>query len=343
MDAANKTFPGDDRRLTVAVTGASGFVGSALVAALARDARFSCRACYRTAPRDPPPGCEIHITGDLGDSPSLSAALIGADVVVHAAARAHIIRELGSDGESAYHRTNVDATLSLARAAAENGVRRFVFLSSVGVHGDATPAGKAFVETDAPSPQSPYARSKLDAEIGLQALADVLEVVVLRAPLVHGPGAPGNLGRLLSLVRRGWPIPLGSVRNRRSLLGIDNLCAAILAAITHPDAAGRTLLVSDQDDVSTPEIIAALARGADRRALLVPCPPLLLDIAGGLIGRSTDINRLVRSLQVDSSLISRALGWQPMVAAETGLARMAAGAEEPLQTSHTGERVSSSS
>lgn len=310
--------------LTVAVTGASGFIGRALVARLAADERFAVRGCYRQAPAAWAAGAEVCITGDLLEADGWRAAFSGAAAVVHTAGHAHAMMA-NPDALAAYRRVNVEGAVAVARAAVAAGVRRFVFLSSIGVHGESTAAGHAFREDDVPAPRSPYAVSKRDAEVALAGLAHDtgLELVVLRPPLVHGPGAPGNLRRLLALVRRGLPLPLGSIRNRRSLIGIDNLCSAIAACLTHPAAAGRTFVVSDQDDLSTPQIIAAMADGLGVRARLVPCPVTLLAAAGHLTGRGGEIHRLVSSLCVDSGAISRELGWDPAVPAMVGLAEMA--------------------
>lgn len=315
----------DKRPLSVAVPGASGFVGRALVQRLAGDTDFRVRACYRSAPGAAEPNAEVHLTGDLLDTTGWAQAFAGADAVVHTAARAHILNETGAEALAAFRRVNTQGTLAVAQAAAEAGVRRFVFLSTIGVHGDVTAPGRAFSIDDDPAPHSPYAQSKLEAEAGLQDLAreSGLEVVILRIPLVHGAGAPGNFARLLGLVRRQLPLPLGSVDNRRSLIGIDNLCAAITACVQHPAARDRTFLVSDQDDLSTPDIIRALAAGLGLPIRLLPCPVALLTLGGAVLGRGDEVRRLVSSLRVDSGPISEALGWRPAVTARAGLMAMA--------------------
>lgn len=310
-------------RHKVAVTGASGFVGRALVEALAGDERFSCRARYRSPPSFQVPA-EIFVAGDVAES--WDAALRGADMVVHTIARTHVLRETAPDALAEYRRVNVAGTTMLARRAAEAGVRRFVFLSSIKVNGESTPADRPFRETDAPAPIDAYGVSKLEAERALQALAEEtgLEVVVLRPPLVYGPGVKGNLARLMRLVRARFPLPLGAVRNRRSMVGLDNLVSAIIACLVAQNAAGQTYLVSDQHDLSTAELVALMARSMEHRANLWPVPLLLLRLAGRLAGRSDEVQRLVGSLRVDSSRLSDELGWAPHVPVEEGIRRMVA-------------------
>lgn len=305
----------------VAVTGASGFVGRAVVAALAADPRFACRACYRRAPGALPAGVSSHVTGDI-EGADWSAALQGAHAVVHTAARAHVMREGAADPLAEYRRINVDGTLSLARAAAAAGVRRFVFISSIGVNGEATSADRPFTEDDPARPMRPYSRSKLEAEEGLARIAAEtgMELVVLRPPLVVGPGAGGNIARLRRLIERGLPLPFGAVRNRRSFVSIDNLCSAIITCLVSSAAAGRTYLVSDQADLSTPELIARLAAEDGRRARLWPVPVPLLMALAGLAGRGEEMARLTGSLCVDSSRLSRETGWHPYRATGSGSA-----------------------
>jgi nucleoside-diphosphate-sugar epimerase len=203
-------------------------------------------------------------------------------------------------------------------------VRRFVFLSSIKVNGEAT-HGRAFTADDTPHPEDAYGISKREAEDALHDIADRtgLEVVVLRPPLVYGPGVKGNLRALMRAIDRGIPLPLASIANRRSLVGIDNLIPAIALAATHPAAAGRTFLVSDGEDLSTPQLVRAIASGLGRRARLLPCPVALLRLAGRVTGRSAAVDRLASSLEVDASALRQALGWQPLVPPAVGLARMA--------------------
>jgi nucleoside-diphosphate-sugar epimerase len=232
------------------------------------------------------------------------------------------MRETASDPEAAFRRSNVTATESLARQAAAVGVRRLVLLSSVKVNGERT-ADRPFTEEDAAAPEDAYGRSKLEAERALQAIATEsgLEVVVARPPLVYGPGVKGNLLRLLQWVDRGTPLPLARVRNQRSLVGIWNLCDLIALCVAHPAAAGQTFLVSDQQDLSTPALIRAMATALGKRPRLVPFPVPVLRGVARVVGQAAAVDRLTGSLQVSSAKAVRVLGWRPRVPVQEGLQR----------------------
>ncbi len=270
-------------------------------------------------------GVETVVVGDLADAPDLREALAGVAAVIHLAGRAHVMRETAADVDGAFRRANVEATHQLAAQAAAAGVRRFVFLSSVKVNGERT-GDRPFTEADAPAPEDAYGRSKQAAEQALHGIAAAtgLEVAIIRPPLVYGPGVKANFLRLLRLVERGMPLPLASVRNRRSLVGVSNLCDLIVRCLAHPAAAGETFLVSDQQDLSTPELIRAIAAAMGRPARLVPFPVAALRLAGRLAGQGDAVERLVGSLQVDSTKATRLLGWTPPVFIEEGLRRTAA-------------------
>lgn len=311
------------QRRTIAVTGASGFVGRAVIAAAAA-AGHSVRGLYRNLPQPAGIG-ESLVTGDLGAADLPGEALAGVDTVIHLAARTHALHEMRSD-RAAYERINVTGTRHLARAAADAGVRRLVYLSSVKVNGEHTPIDAPFTEQSISAPEDAYGQTKWEAE---QLLRDFgreagIEIVVLRPPLVYGPGVKGNLRRLIRLVASGLPLPLASVRNKRSMIGLENLVSAILAAADHPAAAGRTFLVSDQHDLSTPELLTLIAAGMNRPVKLMPFPVGLLRAGGALTGHGGDVERLTASSIVDSSAITRELGWRPGVAIEEGLRRMLA-------------------
>ena len=309
--------------MQVLVTGASGFVGSAVVRRLAVDGRFAPIAAVRQASATGGP--PERIVGNLGPEADWLGPLHAVEAVVHCAARAHQLRDPSNDPAAYFRQVNTEGTRRLAQQAAEQGVRRFVFISSIKVNGEGTAPGRAFRETDYPSPQDPYGVSKLEAEFALTEIAEAtgMEVVIIRPPLVYGPKPKGNLHRLMGWIARGVPLPLGSVRNRRSLVGLDNLASAIALALTHPVAAGKIYLISDQEDLSTPELITALADGMGRKALLLPAPIALLRAGGAIAGLGNEIERLVGSLVVDSGLITRDLGWRPPRTPREGLEEMA--------------------
>lgn len=309
-----------DRSPKVLVTGAAGFVGRALCQVLDA-AGYVVVAAVRRGSGLPN---EV-VVGDIGPATDWRDALAGCDAVVHLAARVHMMHDSGSHALAAYRRTNAEATLNLARQAVQAGVKRFVFASTVKVNGEGRDA--PYRETDAPAPEDAYAISKWEAEQGLHALAGEtgLEVVILRPPLVYGPGVKANFQRLIEVVQRGWPLPLGGVRNRRSLLYLGNFVDAIRLCIEHPAAAGQTFLLDDGEPVSTPELIRRLAHAMGRPARLLPVPPRLLEVAGMLVGKRAAVARLIGSLHVDSTAIRARLGWTPPFSLQQGLDLTAAG------------------
>jgi nucleoside-diphosphate-sugar epimerase len=305
---------------TVLVTGATGFVGAALVRRLLADGRAVRAAVRQTAP-GMAPGAEQVAIGEIGPATDWTRGLAGVDAIVHLAARAHVLRDATPDAYALYSAVNTRGALRLAEAAAAAGVRRFVFLSSARVHGERS-TGAPFTETSPLVADDPYGRSKAEAERGLASLASAgkLDPVILRPPLVYGPEARGNFARLVALVARGVPLPFGAVRNRRSLVYVGNLLDAIVTALDHPAAAGQTFMVSDGQDVSTPELIRRIGRALGKPARLVPVPPALLRLGGTLAGRSDDMARLLDDLVVDSTRIRTALAWSPPYTLDQGLA-----------------------
>ncbi len=305
------------------VTGATGFVGRALV-----DEALARGRTVRAAVRQPQPGLPAAVRVFAPGSPQQAvdwpAALDGVEAVVHLAARVHVMHESHGDPLGEFRRVNVDATAALAEAAARAGVRRLVFASSVKVLGEATAPGRPFDDRSPPHPLDPYGRSKLEAEEMLLgfAAAGRLEVTVLRPPLVYGPGVKGNFGRLLRWVEAGVPLPLGAVDNRRSLVGLDNLVDALLAVTAHPGARNRRFLVSDGEDLSTPELVRRMGRALGRPARLLRVPPGLLE-AASRIGGAESVRRLLESLQVDSGGLREAVGWRPPRSVDEGLAGLA--------------------
>lgn len=302
--------------MKVLVTGANGFIGTHLCAYLAaRDIPYRRAVrCFDDHDDD------TAVVGDIDEATDWSPALTGITVVVHLAARVHVLREEEHDPLAAFRRVNVAGTSRLARQAAAAGVRRFILLSTIKVHGEETLA-RPFGPDDPPAPADPYSISKLEAEevLGRIARETGLEAVILRPPLVYGRGVGGNFARLVRLVRQGWYLPLGSVRNRRSLVGVENLCSLITLCLTHPAAANRVLLVSDGLDLSTPELIRAIARACGVVPRLLPFPPPLLQLLARLCGREREVRRLTGNLQLASSQTRSLLDWEPPISLEEGL------------------------
>ena len=303
--------------MRVLVTGATGFIGSSLCRVLAAQG-FDVIAGVR---RDGgAPAAEVRVLGDLGVEADLSAALDGVDAVVHLAARAHVMAEGAADPLAEYRRVNRDGTRRLAEAAIAAGVARFVFLSSVKVNGEAT-RGEPVTEDDTPAPEDAYATSKWEAE---QALAEAsgggIETVVLRTPLVYGPGVKANFLSLLKLCDTALPLPLGGIDgNRRSLIYLGNLADALRRALVHGAAAGRTYLVRDSEDVSTAGLVRRIRRALGRPPRLVTVPAGALRAALVVTGPRPAAERLLGSLAVDASRINRELGWTPPYTMDQGL------------------------
>src|SRR3989338_9379558 len=311
------------------VTGASGFVGKSLCAELLRRG-YAIRAAVRSgnARID---NVEQAIVGSIGGGTDWSAALRGVDVVIHLAARVHVMRETAGDPLAEFLEVNLHGTENLARQAARAGIKRLVYISSIKVNGEGCPhplplshgerGERVYRESDAPNPQGPYAVSKWQAEQALRQVAQEtgLEVVIVRLPLVYGPGVKGNFIRLLKVVDKGIPMPLAGVRNKRSLIYLGNLVDALIICASHPAAAGRTYLVSDGEDIPTPELIRRLVRAMGHPAGLFPLPPGLLKLGGRLLGKAGQVARLLGSLRVDTEKIRRELDWQPPYSMQQGL------------------------
>jgi nucleoside-diphosphate-sugar epimerase len=310
----------------ILVTGGRGFIGKAVVgAALAKG--FEVRASSRQAVAAPTGGVEYCNMGNLGPDEDWSSALRGIEVVVHCAARAHVLNDVTPKPLALFRTVNVDGTLNLARQAATAGAKRFVYLSSIGVHGMLTAPGLSFSETDTPDPHNAYAVSKWEAEQGLRRVADEsgLEIVIIRPPLVYGPGAPGNFGALARAVQCGWPLPLGAINNQRSLVGLDNIVEFILTCVIHPHASNQTFLVSDGEDLSTTELVRGMAQAAGRPAHLLAVPAWALQAGATVLGKGNQIQSLVGNLKVDISKARRVLGWMPPLSVAEGLRRAVSG------------------
>lgn len=311
---------------TAAVTGATGFVGRAVCARLLKGG-WRVVALVRSAGAEAPPGTEPRIVGDLAETAaSLGPALAGVDAVVHLAARVHVMRPTPAD-EAAFHAVNVTATRALAEAAAAAGVSRFLFMSSIKVNGEGGP--NSYAEADPPAPADAYGRSKAAAEEALGAVAAEtgLGLTILRPPVVYGPGVGANVAALQRLCATGLPLPFGATDNARSLIAVENLADTVAACLERPEAAGKTYLVRDGEDLSTGDLVRLIRRAQGRPARLVPVPPGLLRAGLRLLGKGPLADRLLGSLRIDDGAIRRDLGWTPPLAPAEGLRRMVRGPE----------------
>jgi nucleoside-diphosphate-sugar epimerase len=312
----------------VLLTGATGFIGKALISEFISSG-YQVIALVRNLSSELPEQVEQMILEDWSVlsiealAQPLGSVLRDLDVVVHAAARAHIMREASVDPLAECMVVNRNATLTIAQLAVIAGVKRFVFLSSIGVNGNQN--SQPFLETDKPNPQEPYAVSKYEAEQGLLEIAKQtqIEVVIIRPPLVYGLNAPGNFARLLKWVSNGSPLPFGAVYNQRSLVALDNLVSFIIHCIDHPKAANEVFLISDGEDVSTTELLQKVAKAFDKKAILLPVPVSLMKFAAKLLGKADVADRLFGSLQVDSSKARDLLGWKPVISMDDQLKKTA--------------------
>lgn len=306
----------------VLVTGANGFVGSALIRRLLEKSGHFVVGTARRPVRGPDHDRLLIHTGlDLAESSDWRTALSGCDCVVHTAARVHVMRASSPADTKMFADVNVAGTRALAQQAAASGVRRFIYLSSIKVLGEETAAGRAFRATDEPAPIDPYGVSKLQAEMALRKISEEtgMELVIIRPPLIYGPGVRANFAALMTAVRRGVPLPLGSIDNRRSLVAIENLTDLIAVCVDHPGASGKVLLVSDGEDLSTPELVRRLARAMERRTLLLNVPLPALRMVGSMLGRRAAVQRLCGSLQVDISDTRESLDWEPPISVDAAL------------------------
>ena len=300
------------------VTGANGFVGLALCADAAAKGML-VRGSVRIS-RDLPVGVEYIATGEVEKATDWYNALSGCDAVVHLAARVHVMNDQSADPLQEFLNVNLDGTLNLAKQAADAGVKRFVYVSSIKVNGEFT-VNKPFNEQDNPNPQDPYAVSKYQAEKALFELAKTtgMEVVIIRPPLVYGAEVKANFLQLIGFVNRLFPLPLASVKNQRSMIYVGNLVDAIITCATHPKAANQLYLVSDNELASTPQLIRQLANALGKKSLVLPFPIFMLKFLAKLFGKSAAVDRLTQSLVIDSSKIRHELNWGPPYTMAQGL------------------------
>ena len=313
--------------MKVFITGATGFVGEALLTELMPfDDDLIVSVRNRTA-EFPKKVQQIVCTdlSQLNEDNSLIDILSDVDIVIHTAARAHVIRDSTSDPLNEYRKINVTATKELARQAAEAGVKRFIFVSSVKVNGESTSHNQMFSETDEPQPVDEYGLSKLEAE---QALIDMgkvssMQVVIIRPPLVYGPGVKANFANIVKLINKGWPLPFGLVHNRRSMIAIDNLIAFIRLCMSHPAAANELFLIADKEDISTTTLLKKIAKAYGVESCLFPIPVTLMSVIAKLFGKKEMADRLFGNLQIDTSKARQLLDWSPVITMDQQLEKMA--------------------
>ena len=310
--------------MKIMLTGATGFIGKSLVFELLQQ-NFNVSIAVRQKTNLFPCKVKQFVVGDFGDNPDFSASLAKVDCVIHLAGRAHVIDKIKTSELNGFRNINRDLTLHLAKQAIDSGVKRFLFLSSIGVNGNQN--NKPFLETDTPNPQESYAISKYEAEQDLMRLSQDtgLEVAIIRPPLVYGYGAPGNFGRLVKWVgaKLILPLPLGSVKNARSLIAIDNLVSFIITCIAHKNAANEVFLISDREDLSTTQLLRKIAKAFNKKIFLLPVPVQLMIFMAGFLGRRADAIRLFSSLRVDSSKAKELLDWNPKITMDEQLLKIA--------------------
>lgn len=307
--------------MNLLITGASGFLGSRLAELLLAMPDINLTAAVGRC-IEIPAVRTIQVHG-LDANTDWSAALLGQQVVIHAAARAHIMKDEIADPLAEYRKVNVDGTLTLARQAAAYGVKRFIFISSIKVNGEQTQLGQPFTAADIPAPEDAYGLSKFEAEQGLQLLAQEtdMEVVIIRPPLVYGKNVKGNFANMNRLVSKGLPLPLGAIHNQRSLVALDNLVDLIITCVEHPAAANQVFLASDGEDLSTTELLYGVAKAMGKPARLIPVPAGILQFGANILGKKAMAQRLLGSLQVDITKTKELLNWTPPLTVEQGLKR----------------------
>lgn len=309
--------------MNILITGSNGFVGSHLARELRKQDQYNVRGAIRQSSDISVFDVDTTVVGNINADTEWTSALYNVDVVVHTAARVHIMSDAADDPLTNFRIVNVAGTLNLARQAAALGIRRFVFMSSIKVNGEQTHSGIYFTANDIPAPEDPYGISKFEAEQGLLAIAAEtgMEVVIIRPPLVYGPGVKGNFASLIRLVEKGIPLPLGAIHNQRSLVALDNLIDLVVTCMEHPAAANEVFLASDGQDLSTNELLRSIAKAMGKSSRLFPVPASLLLLGATLLGRKPEAQRLLGSLQVDIAKAQNMLAWEPPFSVEEGLKR----------------------
>lgn len=308
----------------ILITGASGFLGRNLIGRLLADGHAVAGSIRRPSSLLPST-VRAHVVDVENPQDSWAAALESVDTVVHCAARVHVMSDKSTDPIASFRKANVEATLRLARESAAAGVRRFIFISSIKVNGEKTLPGVPYKADDIPQPTDPYGISKMEAEAGLLALAETvdMDVVIIRPVLVYGPGVKANFLSLMKWLARGVPLPLGAIHNRRSLVALDNLCDLISTCVDHSAASNQVFLVSDGEDLSSTELLRRMSQALNAQARLLPIPSWMLKSGAILIGKPELSQRLCGSLQVDITKTRNLLGWAPPVSVNDALAATA--------------------
>ena len=312
----------------ILVTGATGFIGKAVLKRLLAEDQARCVVVAARSGGEHWPGAVLpRVTGDLEPSTDWSVALKDVSAVVHCAARVHVMNDTAKDPLAEFRRINVQGTLNLARQSAAAGVRRFVFISSIKVNGEATHLDAPFFADDIPAPHDPYGVSKMEAEKGLREISAQtgMEVVIIRPPLVYGPGVKANFASMMRWLKRGIPLPLGAIHNQRSLVALDNLVDLIITCLTHPAAANQTFLVSDGEDLSTTQLLRRMGAALGKPARLIPVPVFVLKLGAALVGKPELAQRLCGSLQINMSKTQALLGWRPPFSVDESLQKTAEG------------------
>jgi nucleoside-diphosphate-sugar epimerase len=307
--------------MKVLVTGASGFVGKHLVKQL-KQQNIQVVSVGRKAPNHD--AGRFYVVTDFNDASAWQAPLAGCDVVIHLAARVHVMKEKSANPLDEFRTVNVNGTFTLAKQAEQAGVKRLIYISSIGVNGDFS--NRPFKENDKPKPHNAYTQSKLEAELALKDFSKEhkIQFVVIRPPLVYGQGAPGNFACLINFVKRETLLPLGAINNRRSFVYVENLVSLIVKCISHPAAANEVFFVSDGRDLSTTELLKASAEALGVKSRLLPVPQKVIEFTAKLLGKQQIAQRLCGNLQVDIAKARELLGWAPPYTIEEGLKKTAA-------------------